>query len=415
MKVSVEELSSTRRRLQVEVPPERVRETLEEIYRDLRRRVRVKGFRAGRAPLDLIKSLYRDYAYQEAVSKLIEETLPKALEEGSVQPLLTSQVEPGSLSPSTPFSYQAIVEVKPQVDLKGYKGLKLKVKRAEKVKEEEVEAELERMRDYAAKMQPVEDRDQVDEGDWVLLDFEAFLEGRPVRDGRVENHLLEVGSGTLVPGLEEGLVGARVGEEREIPVKMPEDHPREDLAGREVTFKAKVKEIRRKVLPAIDDEFAKDMGYKDLEALRTKVKEELQRRRQEEERLALRQAALEALLEANPVETPPTLVANRAKELLQRLRERSGPSFPEEKEEELLEQCRRIAERETKVAFLVEEIAKREGIEVSEEEIGQRLTERGTPEPLKADEALRSQVKGDLLREKVFDLLVQEAEVEYVD
>jgi len=415
VKVSVEELSSTRRRLQVEVPPERVRETLEEIYRDLRRRVRVKGFRAGRAPLDLIKSLYRDYAYQEAVSKLIEETLPKALEEGAVQPLLTSQVEPGSLSPSTPFSYQAIVEVKPQVDLKGYKGLKLKVKRAEKVKEEEVEAELERMRDYAAKMQPVEDRDQVVEGDWVLLDFEAFLEGRPVRDGRVENHLLEVGSGTMVPGLEEGLVGARVGEEREIPVKMPEDHPREDLAGREVTFRAKVKEIRRKVLPAIDDEFAKDMGYKDLEALRTKVKEELQRRRQEEERLALRQAALEALLEANPVESPPTLVANRAKELLQRLRERSGPSFPEEKEEELLEQCRRIAERETKVAFLVEEIAKREGIEVSEEEIGRRLTERGTPEPLKADEALRSQVKGDLLREKVFDLLVQEAEVEYVD
>ncbi len=413
MKVNIEELSATRRRLEVELPPERVKAVLEGVYKDLRRRVKIKGFRVGKAPLDLVKNLYRDLAHQEAVSKLIEETLPQALSEGGIKPLVTPQVEVGSFSPESPFTYKATVEVRPKVELRSYKGLKLRVKKPSDVTEEDVQRELERMREYAAQMRPVEDRDEVQRGDWVLVDFEALDGDRPVREGKVENHLFEVGSGSMIPGFEEGIIGAKVGEQRELLLRMPEDHPREDLAGKEILFRVRVKEIRTKVLPPLDDEFARDLGYEDLKSLKAKVKEELERRRSEQERAALRQAALERLLEENPFEAPPTLVEQRAAELFRRLEERSG-SIPADKEAEVLEQCRRIAEREIKTAYLVEEIAKAEGVEIKDEEIEEHLNREKVPEALRANEGFLSQVKGDLLKQRVFDLLIKEAQVEYI-
>ncbi|RLA81417.1 MAG: trigger factor [Deltaproteobacteria bacterium] len=413
VKVNIEELSATRRRLEVELPPERVKAVLEGVYKDLRRRVKIKGFRVGKAPLDLVKSLYRDLAHQEAVSKLIEETLPQALSEGGIKPLVTPQVEAGPFSPESSFTYKATVEVRPKVELRSYKGLKLRVKKPSDVTEEDVQRELERMREYAAQMRPVEDRDEVQRGDWVLVDFEAFDGDRPVREGKVENHLFEVGSGSMIPGFEEAIIGAKVGEQRELLLRMPEDHPREELAGKEILFRVRVKEIRTKVLPPLDDEFAKDLGYEDLKSLKAKVREELERRRSEEERAALRQAALERLLEENPFEVPPTLVEQRAAELFRRLEERSV-SIPADKEAEVLEQCRRIAEREIKTAYLVEEIAKAEGVEIKDEEIEEHLNRGKVPEALRANEGFLSQVKGDLLKQKVFDLLIKEAQVEYI-
>ncbi|RLA84846.1 MAG: trigger factor [Deltaproteobacteria bacterium] len=414
MKVQLEELSSTRRRLQVEVPPERVEAVLEGIFQELRRRAKIKGFREGRAPLGLVKSLYREYAHREAVSRLIEQTLPEALKEHRLEPVTAPRVEPGLFSEKEVFVYTALVDIRPQVRLNRYKGLRIEVKRSKPVDDEEVLKELERMREYAARVKPIREDREVKRGDWVLVDFSVYHEGRPVRDGRVENHLLEVGGGRMVPGFEEALVGMRPGERREFSLPIPEDHPRSDLAGRQVQFKVTLKEIREKELPELDDEFAKDLGFENLEALKAKVREELERRQKQAERLALRQKALEELLQHNPLEVPESLLEERAAELLRRLEERAGP-LSEQKRQEAYGQCRIIAERELKAAYLIEEIAKVEGIDVEQEELEEYLKGLEIPEALKGSEGFKDRARRDLLREKVLDFIIEEAHLEYSD
>lgn len=410
MKVQLEELSATRRRLQVEVPSEKVQEVLEGIFREIRKKAKIKGFREGRAPLSIVKSLYRDYAHREAVSRLVEETLPEAFKAHSLEPVAVPEIEPGDFSEADPFVYTALVDVRPEVKLQRYKGLKIQVEELEPVGEEEVQRELDRMREYAAQLKPLEGSREVRKGDWVLLDFVAYLEGKPVKDGRAENHLVEVGSGSMIPGFEDALIGMVPWEEKEFTLRMPDDHPRADLAGREVTFRVTVKEIRQKVLPELDDEFAKDMGYETLEGLRDSVRKELERRREEQQRALLRQKALEELLEHNPLEVPQSLVEERARELLGRIQARVG-NIPRDKLAETYEQCRTIAEREIKTLYLVEEIAKAEGITVEDSELEEYLKELRVPEALWQSEEVRERARRELVREKVFELLIREAEV----
>lgn len=414
MRVQLEELSSTRRRLQVEVPPERVEAVLEGIFRELRKRAKIKGFREGRAPLGLVKSLYREHAHREAVSRLIKETLPEVLKEHRLEPVTAPRVEPGFLSEKEVFVYTALVDVRPQVKLNRYKGLRIEVKRSKPVGDDEVLKELERMREYAARVKPIGEDREVKEGDWVLVDFSVYREGKPVKDGKVENHLLEVGGGRMVPGFEEALIGMKPGETREFSLLMPEDHPRSDLAGRQVQFKVTLKEIREKELPELDDEFAKDLGFENLEALKAKVREELERRQKQSEKLALRQKALEELLQNNPLEVPESLLEERAIELLQRLEERAGP-LSEQKRQEAYEQCRVIAQREIKAAYLIEEIAKAEGIDVGQQELEEYLKGLEIPEAIKGSEGVRDRARRDLLREKVLDFVIKEAHLEYSD
>lgn len=414
MKVQLEELSSTRRRLEVEVPPERVREVLEGIYKELRQKAVLRGFRKGRAPLSLVKALYKDWIQKEATSRLIEQTLPEVLKQEALEPVVYPEVRPGSLKEEAPFVYTALVEVRPEVKLNRYKGFVLQVKRPKELSEEDVQREIERMREYMAQIKPLEEQREIREGDWVLLDFEAYKDGKLVEGGKVENHLVEVGSGRMVPGFEEALIGMTSGQEKEFQLKMPEDHPRKDLAGQELTFRVKVKELKQKVLPTLGDEFAKEMGFQGVEELKQKVREDLKKRFEEEYQGLLRQKALETLLEENPVEVPESLVRLRAGELFERIRVRVG-GIPEEKVKEVFGQCLSIAERELKVAYLVEEIAKLEGIEVREEEVEAQLEASGVPEAMRSSPSLRAQVKGDLLRQKVFDLIIRESEVVHED
>lgn len=414
MKVQLEELSSTRRRLEVEVPAERVREVLQGIYKELRQKAVLKGFRKGKAPLSLVKTLYKDWIEKEAVSRLIEQTLPEVLRQEALEPVVYPEVRPGSIREEAPFIYTALVEVKPEVKLNRYKGFKLQVKRPKELTDEDVQREIESMREYMAQMRPLEEQREVREGDWVLLDFEAYRDGRLVEGGKAENHLIEAGSGRMVAGFEEALIGMVPGQEKEFRLRMPEDHPRKDLAGQELTFRVKVKELKKRVLPPLDDEFAKELGFQGLEELKQKVREDLKRRLDEERQGFLRQKVLEALLEENPVEVPESLVRLRAGELFERIRARIG-GVPEEKVKEVFGQCLSIAERELKAAYLVEEVAKLEGVEVKEEEVEAQLEALRVPEAMRGVPSVRTQVKGDLLRQKVFDLIIRESEVVYED
>jgi len=423
MKVNSEELGPTKKRLQIEIPPPQVKEVVESLYRDLKKRAKIKGFRPGKIPRDILERYYGDYVKEKAISYLINETYPKAISQESIEPIAPPLIDAGDVAPERPFSYSAVVEVRPRIEVRGYKGLRLRGRR-EEVTPEEVEEELERIRGLYAHLRQVQGRNRVKYGDVVLLDFQGFIDKRPIREGKEENYLLEVGSGTMVPGFEEGLIGKRVGAKEEIKVNIPSDHHRKDLAGKEVTFRIEVKEIRERVLPPLDDEFAKDVGdYKSLEELRQKIKADLQEAKQRQLKEELRQEVVEQLLQNNPIEAPSYQVQQRVQELLQEAKVRAASQHRElspEEERGMREEYRKIAQREVKTSLLLEEIAVREGIEVKEEEVQERLKELARSynkplENLKQDSSLLVLLQRSLRREKVLELLISWAEVDYED
>ena len=421
MKVNAEELSPTKKRLQVEVPPPQVKEAVESLYRDLNKRVKIKGFRPGRIPRDVLERHYGDYVKEQAISHLINKTYPQAISQESLEPIAPPTIDTGDLNMESPFTYSAVVEVRPIIEVTGYKGLRLKGKK-EKVTSKEVQGELERLRMMHSQLEPVTGRDQVQKGDMVLLDFQGLLDGRPIRDGKAENHSLEVGSGSMVPGFEEGLIGKKAGAADEIKVAFPNDHPRQDLAGKEVIFQVTVKEIRQRMLPSLDDEFAKDVGdYQDLDALKDRLQKDLEGAKEHKLTEELREAAIDQLLQANPIEIPSYLVERRTDELLQDLKLRMAAQkqeLPPEEERKAQGEYQKVAEREVKTSLLLEEIGRQESIEAQPEEVEDRLQKMASVyqrplEELHQNSSLKAAVQRALEREKVLDFIIAEAEVKY--
>jgi trigger factor len=322
-----------------------------------------------------------------------------------------------------PFTYSAVVEVRPRIEVKGYTGLRLTGHRG-KVTSKEIAGELERLRQMHAQLKQVEGRDCVQEGDIVLMDFQGSLGRRPIRDGKAENYLLEIGSGVMVPGFERGLIGKQRGAEEEITVGFPPDHPRKDLAGKEVTFRVQIKEIRERVLPLLDDEFARDVGaYKDLDALKEWIKSEAEKAQAYRLKEELRQAAIDQLLQANPVEIPSSLVERRTNELLQDLKLRMAAqkqALPLEEEQKARGEYQKVAEREVRASFLLEEIGLRESIEATTEAVEGRLQEMAQAyqrplEELQQNAPLVAAVTRALQREKIVDFIIDKAETTYKD
>lgn len=421
MKVNAEELSPTKKRLQVEVPPPQVKEAVESLYRDLNKRVKIKGFRPGRTPREVLERHYGDYVKEQAISHLINETYPQAISQESLEPISPPTIDTGELTAEHPFTYSAVVEVRPRIEVTGYKGLRLKGKK-EKVTSKEIQGELERLRMMHSRLEPVGERDRVQKGDVVLLDFQGFLNARPIRDGKAENYSLEVGSGSMVPGFEEGLIGKKAGVPEEIAVAFPEDHPRKELAGNEVTFQVTVKEIRQRILPSLDDEFAKDVGdYQDLNALKERIKADLEGAKEHRLTEELRQAAIDQLFQVNPVEIPSYLVERRTDELLQDLRLRMAAQkqeLPPEEEQKARGEYQKVAEREIRSSLLLEEIGRQESIEAQQEEVEERLQKMASVyqrpfEDLQQNSSLVAAVRQAVERDKVLDFIIAEAKVTY--
>ncbi|MCJ7664378.1 MAG: trigger factor, partial [Desulfobacterales bacterium] len=351
----------------------------------------------------------------------IKETYPKAISQESIEPIAPPTIDTGDLTPEGPFTYSAVVEVRPRIEVKGYTGMRLKGKK-EEVTPEEISGEVERLRQMHSQLKQVEGRDRVQKGDVVLLDFQGLLGQRPIRDGKAENYLLEVGSGTMVAGFEEGLIGKKTGAEEEIRVGFPADHPRKDLAEKEVTFKVTIKEIRQRILPALDDEFARDVGaYKDLEELKERIKTDLQKAKEYKLTEELRQAAIDQLLQVNPMEIPSYLVERRTGELLQDLKLRMAgqqQALPLEEETRMRAEYEKIAEREVRASFLLEELGQQESIEVTTEEMEARLQEMARLyqrplEELRQNPSLVATVRRGLGREKILDFIIAKAEIKY--
>lgn len=322
MQVQVQEISSVKRKISVEVPVERVNAEIEKAFAGIQKKATLTGFRKGKAPLPMIKRFYRNAMQDEVMRRLYEQTLFPALGEHKIEPVDAPLIEDMPVvEEGAPFKYSALVEVMPQILLQEYKGLAVKKERYN-ADEKAVDAEIERMRENMAQLVPVEG-EPVAAGQVISVDFSFTVPGHPEEDSNGQDAQVEVGGGRLLPGLEEGLIGMTIGETKEIEVTMPEGHANAEVAGKQGTFTVTVKEIKKKELPELNDEFAQQFGeFETVADMRAKLVE--MREQQELERIKndLKVRVIDALIEKNPLEVPDSMVRRQADFMLENLKQR---------------------------------------------------------------------------------------------
>ena len=322
MQVQVEEISSVKRKVSVEVPVERVNAEIEKAYTGIQKKATLSGFRKGKAPMPMVKKFYRNAMQDEVMRRLYEQTLFPVLEEHKIEPVDAPMIDDIALvEEGTPFKYSALIEVMPQILLSEYKGLEVKKERYV-ADEKAVDGEIERMRENMGQLVPVEEG-TVEKGMVLTVDFTFTVPGLPEEETSGNDATVEVGKGGLLPGLEEGLLGMTLGETKEITVTMPDDNPNKELAGKPGVFTVTLKEIKKKELPELDDEFAQQFGdFETISDMRTKLAE--MREKQELDRIKtdLKTRVIDALIEKNPLEVPDSMVRRQTDFMLENLKNR---------------------------------------------------------------------------------------------
>ncbi len=422
VRIDVEDLGSTKKRLQIEVPGEMVTEEIGSAYRKLSKKAKVKGFRPGKVPRTILQRYYEDYIKNEVISKLINDTYFKAISDKDIKPVAQPTIDNGTLEEGKAFEYSAIVEVKPEIHVKDYLSLRLKASKVE-VTGEDVEKRLQELQNLHAQLVTVEERKKVREGDFVIIDYEGFSDGRPFEGSSGKDSMLQVGSGGFIPGLDEKIKDSERDDEVEVEATFPEDHPK--MAGRRAVFQIRIKEIKEKIVPKLDDEFAKDIGeYKDLEELKARIKEDLEKEGEESKRRDLESQLMERLIEGNPFDVPRSMVEQQIEYLVADTKIRLASQGLALKdvgvgEGKLRKDFEETALKRVKQGLILEKISGLEGITVESEEVTQRLREISLRTNQNMEKVRGYYQKGDrmeelkarIVEEKTLDFLLKRSNI----
>ncbi|HXZ88109.1 MAG TPA: trigger factor [Candidatus Binataceae bacterium] len=426
MNVNIETTSALRRKLTIELEPAEVNRELDRAYNDLKRSVQLKGFRPGHAPRALLERFFGDQVRGDVIQKLVKEYTGRALDENDLKPVVEPEIvtEESDLKKAQ-LRFTATFDLKPALVVRDYEGLKVPKAKIE-VNESEVDAALERLRERHATLKKVEGREVVEEGDFVVASFEGFEDGKPIAETKMEDRLVQVAANVLAHGLDEVLRGAHISVEARKSRSYPADYAEKDIAGKNVEWRATVKEIFTRVLPDIDDEFAKDQGqYQNLTELRAAVREGLERQAQQEADARARQGLLDLILERNPVEVPESLTAREQRTLeAETVMALESAGVPREaaldRARQNPEDVKARAEKRAKSGLIVDAIAEQEKVEVSDDEVADRVaaivTQSGRQRERAAEfyghEENRVALKISMKREKTLDLLLTRAQSE---
>ncbi len=413
MDVQVEKLSPVLVELQINVPVETVHSEVEKSYQNLKRTARVRGFRRGKAPRKVLVHLYGPAIHAEVAKRLMDESLNKAVTDKALMPLTRPSVEPADLNPKEAFSFKARFEVRPEIQKVEWEGLEAK-RPAEEVTEEAIDADVERLQREQATVQPVEGR-AAKEGDVVTLSLTYQVDG----ESDTQELDTEVGSGQILAEIDEALVGMKAGETKSIPAKMPDQHPRPEMRGKEVTFECTLSELKERVLPELDDEFAKDCDYDDMKTLREGVKSKLVDKRHQEVQEDLARQLVAQLCEKNVVPVPPSLVEQQTRMSERELRMLAQMSGQPYDDSAMGPRLRAEAETKVRAGLLMAEIAKEKGLQVTGEDMEkgyEELAEQSGKNVAKIKAEYREKEKRDMLvgmilEDKVLDLIEKAAKI----
>jgi trigger factor len=424
VRVTTNEESAVVRRLEVEVAKDRVNAAFDRAYRDLAKRAQVKGFRKGKVPRGVLEKMFSLQVGEEIERLLVTESLGDALEEAGVRPVTEPSIDAGSPQPDAPYTYTAVIEVKPGIELPELTGLPA-TRPSVDVSDQEILEQLERIREGQAELLEEAEDAEAAEGHHLKIDFVGRIDGEAFEGGTGNDVDVEIGTGRFIPGFEEQLLGAKAGDDVEIRVNFPDDYGAEELAGKEAVFATHVASIHKREVPELDDELARDLGdFDDLDALRAKVREDLEGQRQNAAEAALRQSVLDALVERTQFDVPAGLIERRLQSQLQRAHQELEKTMPQEQLHQQLdgwrESWRPRAERDVREALLLEAVSAEREIEVSEEELEAKMNEMAEAQGVDSKNLKQAYQQGELAEalsvqmkdEKALAFLCSEAKIE---
>lgn len=417
MRLEIEEKSPVEKILKIEVPPEIVNKTMDEVTSEVRRRAKLRGFREGKVPISLVKKLFREEIEERSIERLVDRTLPEALKEKGLEPILHPRVQSFErLEEGKSFTYTVLVEIRPQFELKreDYVGIEVEREKDE-VSDEEVERMLQEFRYSFSELKETDE--PIEERFAVVISFEAFEGETPIPGHQAEALFIDIGTGEFNETVERALIGKKKGDELTVDVEYPKDALNPLLAGKKITYKIKVREVYKRELEELNDEFVRklNLGFESLEQLRESIRNRLLQDRARRNENKYRERLLEKILSKVDFVVPERYVEIKFYQLVDQLRqsfEREGLSFEKMNisSEKLRERLLPLAEKLSKEEILLDKIAELENIKITEEEIREQIEKIVKGLGISVEEAGRIvyyNILPKMLAERVMNFLVE--------
>ena len=411
-------------KLELTVEASKFDEAIKKVYFKSAKYFNIPGFRKGKAPMNIVEKYYgKEIFYEDAFNEVAPDAMEEAVKENNLEVVSRPDIEVTQIGKGQDLIFTAVMQTKPEAKLGKYKGIEIK-KIEYNVTDEDIEHELGHMQEHNARMITVEDR-PVESGDTATIDFEGFVDGKAFEGGKAEGHELTIGSNTFIPGFEDQIIGMKIDEEKDINVKFPDEYFSKDLAGKDATFKVKVHEIKRKELPELDDEFAKDVSEFDtLKELKEDIKKKQEKQNKDKEKYETEDAVIKAVVENMEVDIPSGMIETETENMLKDFEQRiSYQGIKLEQYLKMLGKTRDEMKKEyepqaiegIKSRLALEAVIKAEKIEATDEEVDEKLKEmaknygRENDESFMKNENIRNYIKEGIKSEKAIEFLVKNA------
>ena len=426
--VKMEELSAVKKKLSFEIPWDEVKDELDAVYREIGKKAKLKGFRPGKIPRNVLETYYKEQAEGETATNIINKYYWQTLEEKGIIAVSRPEINQEGLKENTAFSFSASFETEPEFEPKGYKGIELEKEKIQ-VTDSDMEKRLDEIRQMFATMEEVKDDRPVVNGDFVMIDFAGSLNGELFPELKADDYYLEIGSQRFVPGFEEKIIGMKNGETKSINVVFPEDYHEKKFAGKEIIFNVTVKNIKEKKLPEIDENFIKNFDrYNSIEDLKTDVRKTLEEKFQSLAETNLQNSITEALIKENDFEVPPSLLERQIYYMMADTQKRMISAGMDEKNAmelsfKMHDKFKDDAVKMVKSFLLLKKIAEKESLIVEENDIEKYIQDLAVQygrdyESLKKmydNEERQDNLKIELMQKKVFDFIELNANIKVVE
>ena len=413
-------------KFEITVEATKFEDAMKKVYFKSAKYFNIPGFRKGKAPMQIVEKYYGpEIFYEDAFNEVAQEALEEAVEENKLDVVSRPEVDVKQMEKGKDLIFTVVMQTKPEAEVSKYKGIEIK-KVEYNVTDEDVEHELHHMQEHNSRLISVDDR-AVESGDTTTIDFEGSVDGVPFEGGKAENYDLEIGSNTFIPGFEDQIIGMKIDEEKDVKVKFPEEYFSKELAGKDAVFKVKLHEIKKKELPELDDEFAKDVSEFDtLDELKADIKAKQEKQNEEKTKYETQDAVIKALCEKTKVEIPSGMVEMEVENMLKDFEQRlayQGLNLAQyfkmmgKTEEEVKKEYEPQAIEGIKSRLALEAVIKAEKIEATDKEVEDKMKEmaknygKENDEEFLKNENVRNYIKQGLESEKAIDFLVKNAKI----
>ena len=411
-------------KLEITIEAEKFENAMKKVYFQNAKYFNIPGFRKGKAPMNIVEKYYgKEIFYEDAFNDSANEALEEAVKENKIEVVSRPDIDVTQIGKGQDLIFTAVFQVKPEAELGKYKGIEVK-KIEYNVTDEDINHELSHMQEHNARLINIEDR-PVEKGDITVIDFEGFVDGKAFEGGKAENHELEIGSNTFIPGFEDQIIGMKIDEEKDINVKFPDEYFSKDLAGKDATFKVKLHEIKKKELPELDDDFAKDTSEFDtLEELKKSIKDKMEKENEQKQKYETEEEVIKAVCDNMKVDIPSGMIETETENMLKDIENRlsyQGLKLDQylkmlgKTKEEMQKEYEPQAIEAIKSRLMLEAVIKAEKIEATDDEIEEKMKEmaknygRENDEEFMKNENVANYIKEGIKSEKAVNFLVENA------